>query len=100
MYAEGSSENAQNFNCVQRGHQNTLEALPLFLISQLLLASLYPLTAAGTIAFWTVGRIIYFLGYAKGDPNKRLPGAIICNLTQLGSWLALAYIGGRAFFKL
>eukprot|EP00884_Botryococcus_braunii_P002283 jgi/Botrbrau1/12055/Bobra.0295s0010.1 len=96
LYAEGASAEAESFNCVQRGHQNFLENLPLFLGMQLLLASIYPRTAAGLIVLWAVGRVVYFLGYAKGDPNKRLPGAVVSSLTQLGSYFAVIFLGLRA----
>lgn len=99
MYAEGTSEEANSFNCVQRGHQNFLENLPIFLVAQLLLASIHPRTAAFLILLWSVGRVVYFLGYSQGDPNKRLPGAIVSALTQLGSCLSLLYLGLRAALK-
>lgn len=98
LYAEGSNAEAEAFNCVQRGHQNFLENLPIFLGLQLLLASIFPRTAAGLIVLWAVGRVVYFLGYAQGDPNKRLPGALISMLTQLGSCLAVIFFGVRAAF--
>ena len=31
MYADASNKNANAFNCIQRGHQNSLEGFPLFL---------------------------------------------------------------------
>ena len=31
MYAEKNDKNAKAFNCVQRGHQNVLESIPIFL---------------------------------------------------------------------
>ena len=55
MMAEGDSENAQKFNCMQRSHQNTLEQLPTFLAMQLLMAQAYPLTAAALGMVWNVG---------------------------------------------
>jgi glutathione S-transferase len=89
LYASGDDEASRNFNCVQRAHQNTLENLPLFLVMQLLLAQAYPLTAAVLGFFWGVGRIMYGLGYATGDPSKRTPGSAISNLVQIGTLVTL-----------
>ena len=36
---------------------------------------------------------MYMVGYSSGDPNKRLPGSMISNLTQLASIFFLAFLG-------
>ena len=49
------------FNCVQRGHQNMLEYLPVF-VGLLLVAGLrFPISAAIAGAIFVVGRVLYFL---------------------------------------
>ncbi|GAA6026813.1 hypothetical protein JCM8097_005879 [Rhodosporidiobolus ruineniae] len=66
---------AKQFNCAQRAHMNTLENLPLFLIS-LLHSSLYhPKYAAGAGLFWIFGRLAYISGYSTGEPKKRMNGS-------------------------
>ena len=35
----------------------------------------FPLTAAISGAVYSVGKLLYFLGYSTGDPNKRLWGS-------------------------
>lgn len=84
---------AAKFNCAQRGHQNTLENLPIFLVMQLLIAQVMPLTAAALGAVWTIGRIIYVVGYTNGGPKKRLPGFIISNLAQTAMIFVVAWVG-------
>lgn len=57
MVAEGDSEDAMKFNCTQRSHQNTLEQVPTFLAMQLLLAQVYPVTAAALGMAWNAGML-------------------------------------------
>ncbi|KAK9832823.1 hypothetical protein WJX81_004611 [Elliptochloris bilobata] len=95
LYAEGDSENARLFNCVQRAHQNTLEQLPVWLAAQAALASVHPMTA-GVLGFvWMAGRIVYFLGYSSKGPQGRLPGTIVASLIQIGVLGFLLVNGGR-----
>lgn len=62
------------YNCTQRGHQNTLEGTPTFL-TLLFLASLsFPTFAAMAGSIYSASRIFYFLGYRTGDPKKRARG--------------------------
>jgi glutathione S-transferase len=93
MTSDADTQEAKVFNCIQRAHHNTLENLPIFFTSQLLIAQVYPVTAAAIGLVWAVGRIVYMVGYSSGDPNKRLPGSMISNLTQLASIFFLAFLG-------
>ncbi|KAG0143729.1 hypothetical protein CROQUDRAFT_48345 [Cronartium quercuum f. sp. fusiforme G11] len=74
---------AMKFNCAQRAHANTLEALPYFLFSLLFSGLRYPRFAAGCGATWILGRVLYTIGYASGDPSKR----------QRGAFHAVGYLG-------
>eukprot|EP00887_Chlorella_sp_A99_P007140 scaffold2.g7140.t1 len=83
MYADGDDEVAMVFNCTQRAHQNTLESLAPTIVLAVLVGLQSPLLAAGLGMAWNVGRIVFALGYSKGDPAKRRPGAIISGLAYL-----------------
>lgn len=96
MVADGAvvgEKAALKFNCAQRGHQNTLETLPLLLVMQLLIAQVFPITAAALGAVWTVGRIVYVVGYTNGGPQKRIPGAAISGLTLIATTFVLSWVG-------
>ncbi|KAL2247390.1 microsomal glutathione S-transferase 3 [Sesamum indicum] len=73
MYAtEAESKDAKLFNCVQRGHQNSLEMMPTFFMLMILGGIRHPVIAASLGALYTVTRFFYFKGYSTGDPKKRL----------------------------
>ena len=73
MYAlESENKEAKVFNCVQRGHQNSLEMMPLFFVFLLLGGLRHPCISAGLGLLYTVSRYFYFKGYSTGDPQKRL----------------------------
>jgi glutathione S-transferase len=60
-----------------RAHYNTLEWLPLYLVSMWLFAIYWNDTVAAAMGVvWIVGRIAYALGYAA-DAAKRGPGFLI-----------------------
>ena len=85
MY-EGTEDSV--FDCVQRAHQNTLEYLPSFLALLMLNGLAAPLSTAAVGMVWNVARIVYVIGYGKGDPNGRLPGAAVSGLAFIGLVLA------------
>ncbi|KAL3677694.1 hypothetical protein R1sor_020650 [Riccia sorocarpa] len=73
LYAvESENKNTKLFNCVQRGHQNFLEFLPLFLSFLLVGGLKHPKLAAGLGVGHLVARYFYFKGYSTGDPENRL----------------------------
>ncbi|GKV20338.1 hypothetical protein SLEP1_g30478 [Rubroshorea leprosula] len=73
LYAsESENKDAKLFNCVQRGHQNSLEMMPMFFILMILGGMRHPCVSAGFGLLYIVGRYFYFTGYATGDPQNRL----------------------------
>ncbi|KAL3624847.1 hypothetical protein CASFOL_031515 [Castilleja foliolosa] len=73
MYAiEAENKEAKLFNCVQRGHQNSLEMMPVFFTLTILGGIRHPLISASLGVVYSVARFFYFKGYATGDPQKRL----------------------------
>lgn len=56
----------------QRGHQNSLEMMPMFFVLMILGGMRHPCISAGLGIFYIVTRYFYFTGYSSGDPQKRL----------------------------
>ncbi|BFG25537.1 hypothetical protein CerSpe_118110 [Prunus speciosa] len=92
LYAsESDNKDAKVFNCVQRGHQNSLELMPLFFVLLLLGGLKHPCISAGLGLFYAVTRYFYFKGYSTGDPQNRLSvgkygflallGHIVCTIS-------------------
>ncbi|KAG2431311.1 hypothetical protein HYH02_013442 [Chlamydomonas schloesseri] len=71
-----NAEYRKAFNCVQRGHQNSLENQPIALALMMAAGVKHPITAAAAGLIYSVGKYLYFRGYATGDPNKRMQGGI------------------------
>jgi glutathione S-transferase len=92
MYADASHKDANMFNAVQRGHQNSLENEPMFIVLLLLAGLKYPVVAAVAGLVYVAGRIQYFRGYSTGDPDKRMQGGFMYFglLTLLGCVVSFA----------
>ncbi|XP_074573708.1 uncharacterized protein LOC141830119 [Curcuma longa] len=72
LYAiESENKDAKLFNCVQRGHQNSLEMISVFFATLLVAGLQFPVAAAGIGASYTVARWFYFKGYSTGVPENR-----------------------------
>jgi glutathione S-transferase len=70
----------------QRGHQNSLEVMPLFFAMLLLGGLRHPAAAAGLGALYTVARLFYFTGYATGVPRNRMRiGYVVRLIVSIGS---------------
>lgn len=57
------------FNCVQRGHQNSLEGLPSFLALLLSAAIFYPAASAAAGAIYNIGAIRYMVRCSLTRPH-------------------------------
>ncbi|CAK8683503.1 unnamed protein product [Clavelina lepadiformis] len=94
LYPTMYSDKSQMFNCIQRAHQNTLEQLPVFFITLLLVGLAYPKFAAICGAIFVTSRFSYAWGYYTGDPKKRLNGTYgMAGL--LGLYVGLIYLAFR-----
>ncbi|KAG6742183.1 hypothetical protein POTOM_055473 [Populus tomentosa] len=73
LYAiESENKDANLFNCVQRGHQNSLELMPVFFLLMVLGGIRHPCACVALGSIYTVTRFFYFTGYATGNPKNRL----------------------------
>ena len=88
------SDSSNLFNCIQRAHQNTLEQIPLFLVTLILVGVAFPKFAAACGAIFVTSRFSYAWGYYTGDPAKRLNGEYGV-VGYLGLLLGLVYVGLR-----
>ncbi|KAG0702121.1 hypothetical protein DFH29DRAFT_516439 [Suillus ampliporus] len=92
LYAENAQVKdnpaALRYNCVQRCHQNTLENIPLILISTLITGLKYPYIAAAASFFWVLTRVAYTIGYSSGVPEKRGAGNASGSLALIGLLVA------------
>ena len=77
-----SAEAAYQFNCVQRGHQNTLEKLPLVLAMTVLSAFSFPIIGGVGMLVFIGGRGLYAWGYTLSAEQRRYG-----NLTYVGMLL-------------
>jgi len=68
----GQHKNADDFNRVQRSHQNFLEGLPSYLVTALIGGLKYPITnAIGTVCF-CIGSILYQKGYVDTSYDPKV----------------------------
>ncbi|KAJ4844694.1 hypothetical protein Tsubulata_020669 [Turnera subulata] len=92
LYAvESENKDAKLFNCVQRGHQNSLEQMPVFFLLTVLGGFKHPCASAVCAALFTLTRYFYFTGYSTGVPENRnkigkygyfaLLGLVVCNIS-------------------
>ncbi|CAG9464073.1 unnamed protein product [Pedinophyceae sp. YPF-701] len=96
MYADGTDEASNVFNCTQRGHQNTLEGYPMFIASVLVMGLRFPVPAAILSAIYLVARIGYFEAYSTGEPRKRAPWFGACSIANLGAAVGTIAAGASA----
>ncbi|KAI0294981.1 hypothetical protein BC826DRAFT_1009767 [Russula brevipes] len=100
MYAEKaeqeSSKDALIFNCTQRAHQNTLERLPIIVLTTLISGVRFPALAATACGLWSLSRIVYTRGYGSGEPSKRNHPAHFGFLVET----ILSIVSGKVVFDL
>jgi glutathione S-transferase len=76
-----------DFERIYRVQMNTLEWMPIFLVSLWLFALyLSDIWAAGLGLAWIGGRVWYFVGYSAAT-EKRVPGFAVQSLVCVALWL-------------
>jgi len=77
-----SFEDWYTFNCWQRTHQNFVEDFAPALVGLLVSGLVYTRFATVLGFTYATGRALYIVGYRVGGPMRRLPGAILHNLSR------------------
>lgn len=68
---------------LQRGHQNSLEMMPMFFMLMIVGGIRHPMICASLGAVYIVSRYFYFTGYSTGDPQNRLTIGLVSRLVFL-----------------
>ena len=71
LYAEGFSEEAKEFNCHQRAHQQALETYANFVICSVIGGIRQPLLTLLAGCLYIIARVKWAKGYTTGDPINR-----------------------------
>ena len=87
MYAEGDSEKAKKFNCVQRSHQQALETYPQFLAMSLISGAFSPVLTTISGLVWNFSRSAWAAGYSTGDPENRYT-----SFYSFGIWYSVLFV--------
>lgn len=83
LYAPESNPKKKAFDCVQRGHQNTLESYASVLAMGCASGLAYPVTSAVLLVVWSAGRVAYIRGYATGAPERRRLGGLVSHVADV-----------------
>eukprot|EP00915_Cephaloidophora_sp_WS-2016_P011359 GHVH01016701.1.p1 GENE.GHVH01016701.1~~GHVH01016701.1.p1 ORF type:complete len:140 (-),score=16.71 GHVH01016701.1:63-482(-) len=86
LYAPADHKHADEFNRVQRAHQNLLEFLPMAMVLAACGGLAHPIVAAVMLGIFIVGRLIYVIGYTK-NAAARVPGFM---MATFGGFFPLA----------
>ena len=85
------------FNCAQRAHMNAIEWSPIFILLVAPALIVVPLAAAILTLIYTIARVLYAIGYATGDPEKRHWGffhyLVLFALTGVDIYAGLKVLG-------
>lgn len=72
FFIQDVRRNWVGFFALQRGHQNSLEMMPMYFLLMILGGMKHPCICAALGLLYNVSRFFYFKGYSTGDPMKRL----------------------------
>ena len=88
---ECKEADVETFNCAQRAHQNTLESIYGVQLQGAVLGFLNPQFAAGCLAVYALGRVLYCNGYTAKGPDGRMLGGMVSHLGDLPLLLGTGY---------
>jgi uncharacterized MAPEG superfamily protein len=86
-------KNKKEFDCVQRAHQNTLEVAPSVASCTMMVGLMHPITSAALCGIWSLGRVVYVLGYGTGNPANKRTGGLIAHLGDIPLFVMTFVVG-------
>eukprot|EP01129_Flabellula_baltica_P008583 TRINITY_DN3421_c0_g1_i2.p1 TRINITY_DN3421_c0_g1~~TRINITY_DN3421_c0_g1_i2.p1 ORF type:complete len:154 (-),score=31.87 TRINITY_DN3421_c0_g1_i2:24-485(-) len=84
------------FNQVQRGHQNSIETASGLVFLLIVVGLFYPKYAAACGFLDAIGRLAYGIGYSK-SPKMRYVGSLMFLPATLGLWGGALYLGYKLY---
>ena len=76
-----------------------MESFSYVMLQMCVTGLVYPVTAAAFGAIWTIGRVVYGIGYASKGPSGRMAGGLLSHMGDIPLAILTMKVGYTMIMK-